>query len=98
MEDLDRTSASEEVTLDAQGGGVFCSPVSATAPAKLRLLYECAPLAFVVEAAGGASQDGHGSSLARRIKSSADRSAISLGSQSDVAKSVPSLLTQTLVR
>jgi hypothetical protein len=32
-----------------QGGGVFCNPKSATAPAKLRLLYECAPVALVVE-------------------------------------------------
>jgi Fructose-1-6-bisphosphatase, C-terminal domain len=32
-----------------QGGGVFCNPCSAAAPAKLRLLYECAPLALVVE-------------------------------------------------
>ena len=74
-----------------QGGGVFCSPKSATAPAKLRLLYECAPLAFIVEAAGGASQDGHGSTLAQRIESSAQRAVISLGSSDDVAKSVASL-------
>jgi hypothetical protein len=36
-----------------QGGGVFCNPVSPTAPAKLRLLYECAPLALVMEVGGG---------------------------------------------
>jgi fructose-1,6-bisphosphatase len=35
-----------------QGGGVFCNPKSSTAPAKLRLLYECAPLAYVVEVGG----------------------------------------------
>ena len=33
----------------AKAGGVFCSPASAAAPAKLRLLYECAPLALIVE-------------------------------------------------
>lgn len=32
-----------------QGGGVFCNPKSPSAPAKLRLLYECAPLALIVE-------------------------------------------------
>ncbi|KXZ51024.1 hypothetical protein GPECTOR_14g264 [Gonium pectorale] len=33
----------------AKGSGVFCNPCSEAAPAKLRLLFECAPLAFVVE-------------------------------------------------
>ena len=33
----------------AKGGGVFCNPVSAATPAKLRLVYECAPLAFIIE-------------------------------------------------
>lgn len=34
-------------------GGVFCNPVSPGAPAKLRLLYECLPFAYVAECAGG---------------------------------------------
>ena len=33
----------------AKGGGVFCNPASAAAPAKLRLVYETAPLAFILE-------------------------------------------------
>jgi fructose-1,6-bisphosphatase len=33
----------------AKGSGVFCNPCSEPAPAKLRLLFECAPLAFIVE-------------------------------------------------
>ena len=33
----------------AKGGGVFCNPASAATPAKLRLVYECAPLAFIIE-------------------------------------------------
>ena len=77
--------------LCTQGGGVFCSPQSSTAKPKLRLLYECAPLAFVVEAAGGASQDGAGSVLDQRIQSSGDRSVICLGSKAEVAKSVSAL-------
>ena len=41
------------------GGGVFCYPANARSPrGKLRLLYECNPLAFVVEQAGGAASDG----------------------------------------
>lgn len=34
--------------------GVFSNVSSPTAKAKLRLLYECAPIALLVEAAGGA--------------------------------------------
>eukprot|EP00002_Diphylleia_rotans_P012169 TRINITY_DN237_c0_g4_i1.p1 TRINITY_DN237_c0_g4~~TRINITY_DN237_c0_g4_i1.p1 ORF type:complete len:319 (-),score=64.44 TRINITY_DN237_c0_g4_i1:365-1321(-) len=35
-----------------KGSGIFCNPPSTAAPAKLRLLYECAPLALIVECAG----------------------------------------------
>lgn len=73
------------------GGGVFCSPASDSAKAKLRLLYECAPLAFVVEAAGGASHSGHGSVLDQRIDAVDTRTVISLGSHKLVMQSVASL-------
>ncbi len=40
-------------------GGIFFYPASNTAPkGKLRLLYECNPLAFIVEQAGGKASDG----------------------------------------
>lgn len=40
-------------------GGVFCYPPDAKSPqGKLRLLYECAPLAFICEQAGGYASDG----------------------------------------
>jgi hypothetical protein len=39
---------------------LFLSPGSAAAPPKLRLLFEACPMAFVVEAAGGASSDADG--------------------------------------
>ena len=74
-----------------QGGGIFCSPKSPSAPPKLRLLYECAPLAFIMEAAGGASHSGAGSILDQVISSSEQRSVISLGSKHEVEKSIPSL-------
>ncbi len=38
-----------------KGGGVLSNASSAKAKAKLRLLYECAPIALLVEAAGGGS-------------------------------------------
>ena len=45
-------------------GGVFCYPSELNKPdGKLRLLYEAAPLAFLVEQAGGYATDGHGSVL-----------------------------------
>ena len=40
-------------------GGIYLYPTSSKAPnGKLRLLYECNPLAFVVEQAGGKASDG----------------------------------------
>jgi fructose-1,6-bisphosphatase I len=41
------------------GGGVFAYPANTQSPkGKLRLLYECNPLAFVVQQAGGSASDG----------------------------------------
>lgn len=40
-------------------GGIYIYPSTSKAPdGKLRLLYECAPLAFIAEQAGGAATDG----------------------------------------
>ncbi|KAK9829955.1 hypothetical protein WJX72_008858 [[Myrmecia] bisecta] len=67
----------------AKGGGVFCSPIAPSAPAKLRLLYECAPLACIVEAAGGQAIDNQGHTLDHPISSSNVRAPICLGSKSE---------------
>ena len=41
-------------------GGVFCYPATDGSPeGKLRLLYECNPMAFIVEQAGGIATTGH---------------------------------------
>lgn len=41
-------------------GGVFCYPATAGSPnGKLRLLYECNPMAFIVEQAGGIATTGN---------------------------------------
>ena len=41
-------------------GGIYIYPATTNAPnGKLRLLYECNPLAFLAEQAGGAASDGH---------------------------------------
>ncbi len=70
-----------------QGGGLFLNPTSSGAPAKLRLLYECAPIAFIVEAAGGASSNGAESVLKMKIDHLDRRTAITLGSREEVARS-----------
>ena len=41
-------------------GGVYLYPSTSKAPnGKLRLLYECNPLAFIAEQAGGKASDGY---------------------------------------
>ena len=40
-------------------GGIYMYPTTAASPnGKLRLLYECSPLAFIIEQAGGVASDG----------------------------------------
>ncbi len=71
----------------AKGGGVFCSPTAAGAPAKLRLLYEVLPLAFVAEAAGGAATAaGGGAALDRALRRHGERAGVCLGSAEEVAR------------
>lgn len=42
-------------------GGIYIYPISSKAPkGKLRLLYECNPMAFIAEQAGGKASDGFG--------------------------------------
>ncbi len=68
-------------------GGVFMYPPTTSMPeGKLRLLYENAPLAFVVEHAGGAAIDGRGSILDITPTSLHQRTPLYIGSQSDIAE------------
>lgn len=46
-----------------KGKGIFVNPASAAAPAKLRVLYEVGPIAYLIEKAGGKSSDGENSAL-----------------------------------
>lgn len=73
---------------------MFANPISTSAPAKLRLLYEAAPLALVVEAAGGLAECATGSVLDMLISNTDIRTMISLGSKSDVIRSRPALQWQ----
>eukprot|EP01135_Chromosphaera_perkinsii_P002933 Nk52_evm44s230 gene=Nk52_evmTU44s230 len=70
----------------AKGKGVFASPASDNAPAKLRLLYEVAPIAFMVEVANGASSDGEGTILDKVVTQCDVRTPVCLGSKQEVAR------------
>jgi len=66
-------------------GGIFMYPATANAPkGKLRLLYECNPMAFIVEQAGGLAIDGHRNILDLQPTKIHERSPIFLGSRQDV--------------
>jgi fructose-1,6-bisphosphatase I len=67
------------------GGGVFCYPANARSPrGKLRLLYECNPLAFVCEQAGGAASDGTMRIMDVAPSELHQRSPLYLGSRTEV--------------
>ena len=68
-------------------GGVFFYPADRKSRSgKLRLLYECAPLAFVVEQAGGAASTGARRILDIRAETIHQRVPLVIGSAEDVAR------------
>lgn len=68
------------------GGGLFAYPANQKSPeGKLRLLYECNPLAFICEQAGGAAIDGQRRILDIRPTSLHQRVPYFVGSKADVA-------------
>jgi fructose-1,6-bisphosphatase I len=67
------------------GGGIFAYPPNAKTPGgKLRLLYECSPLSFICEQAGGAAIDGRMRLLDVQPTSLHQRTPIYVGSKCDV--------------
>jgi len=66
--------------------GIFSNPTSPTSPAKLRLAFEAAPFALLVEKAGGKSSDGvtGGSILDVQINAVDQRTALCIGSANEV--------------
>jgi fructose-1,6-bisphosphatase I len=62
-------------------GGIFMYPADAKSPrGKLRLLYECAPLAFVVKQAGGRAIDGENDILKIEPEALHQRTPLYIGS------------------
>ena len=67
-------------------GGIFMYPGDSRNPAgKLRLLYECAPMAFIAEQAGGAATNGIDRILDLQPLALHQRSPLVIGSRDDVA-------------
>jgi len=75
-----------DIHRNLMSGGVFLYPADTTSPhGKLRLLYEAAPLAFVVERAGGAAIDGTRDILDIKPTELHQRTPLIIGSKQDVA-------------
>ncbi|KAJ8901945.1 hypothetical protein NDN08_004147 [Rhodosorus marinus] len=69
-----------------KGKGVFCNPASPTAKAKLRVLYEVAPIGFLMEAGGAKSSEGKQSVLDIPIDSTEVKSQCCFGSENEVKR------------
>jgi fructose-1,6-bisphosphatase I len=68
-------------------GGIFIYPITANYPnGKLRLVYECNPMAFIVEQAGGKATNGYQRIMEIEVNELHQRSAIFLGSSEMIKK------------
>jgi fructose-1,6-bisphosphatase I len=66
-------------------GGIFMYPTTSGSPnGKLRLVYECNPIAFILEQAGGLATDGFNRILEKQVESLHQRSALVAGSKNMV--------------
>jgi fructose-1,6-bisphosphatase I len=70
-------------------GGIFIYPANkGETKGKLRLLYECIPMSFITEQAGGEATDGHQRILDLQPTGHHERSAIFIGSKSMVQQAM----------
>lgn len=70
-------------------GGIYIYPTTTKSPkGKLRLLYECNPLAYIIEQAGGKATDGKLRILEKDIKELHQRTPLFLGSSDMVDKAM----------
>jgi fructose-1,6-bisphosphatase I len=66
-------------------GGIFIYPKTSKSPnGKLRLLYECNPLAWIIEQAGGFASDGYTRILDKQPKTLHERTSLFIGSRNMV--------------
>lgn len=72
-----------------KGGGIFTYPGYGQTPeGKLRLLFECAPMSFLVEQAGGSATDGTMRILDKQVRALSERTPILIGSKREVERAV----------
>ncbi|KAK8966153.1 hypothetical protein KSP40_PGU003474 [Platanthera guangdongensis] len=64
--------------------GIFTNVSSASAKSKLRVLFEVAPLGFLIEKAGGHSSDGTQSVLDKVINALDERTQVAYGSKNEI--------------
>lgn len=77
-------------------GGIFMYPATAKAPnGKLRLMYECNPLSFVIEQAGGAATDGKTRIMDLAATELHQRTPIYIGS-AEMVKQVSALVQESV--
>lgn len=70
-----------------KGKGIFSYPGYEEFPdGKLRLIFECAPMAFLMEQAGGAASDGKMRILEKTIENMEQRTPIFIGSKAEVQR------------
>lgn len=68
-------------------GGIFIYPITAATPGgKLRLVYECNPMSFIIEQAGGRATDGKDRIMELDVNSLHQRTPIFIGSEQMVLK------------
>ena len=74
-------------------GGVYIYPTTTKSPkGKLRLLYECNPLAFLIEQAGGKATDGNMRIMEKSMKELHQRTPLFIGSTNMVDKAMEFML------
>ena len=70
-----------------KGKGVFAYPGYGDQPeGKLRLLFECSPMALLMEEAGGAASDGQMRILDKELKELDQKTPVFLGSKAEVER------------
>ena len=70
-----------------KGKGIFAYPPDEEHPGgKLRILFECAPLSFLMEKAGGAASDGKVRILEKKIEKIDQKTIIYIGSKAEVKR------------
>ena len=78
-------------------GGIYMYPTTAGSPSgKLRLMYECNPMAFIVEQAGGSASDGFQRILDIEPTELHQRTAVYIGSK-EMVQQVESLLAEETI-